>query len=363
MKKISVIIPMYKAKEYIPGCVSSVLNQDIDDYEVILVDDASPDDTYDYAKKLYENDDRIKVIKQDINAGPGIARNKGIDIATGEYIAFCDVDDYLVPNTLNIEYKYAKDNNLDLFWTMGLKMLISKETKKDLSLYGDDRMIELNVYNGGTEYEDAPVDIKTRLDKYINRAYGWSAWGKLYKKTMLDKYNIRFSHLKMAEDQIFVLESIIYAEKFGYKLMFPNIYRIGNTSLTKDDDNEKYFIRALDSTIGSVKVLSEKLSKNILLDEIPEYREKLVTFQRYTIENFYTLPLYKEIGKDKILKNEEVDKVFKKYYGDNAMLEKEKLFASYDNSKDNGIPFYKELTYEKYEKLLDKNTKTVTSFF
>lgn len=363
MKKISIIVPMYKAKEYIKGCVSSLLNQNLDEYEIILVDDCSPDDTYEYAKKLYGNNDKIRIIKQEKNGGPGLARNKGIEIADGEYIAFCDIDDYLSPNVLLDEYKYAKENDIDLFFILGIKMLVTRETKEKLSLYNENRILKYNDKENNEKYVDEPNDLKTRLDKYLGFGYRWSAWSKLYKKEMLDKYNIRFSSLKMAEDQIFVLESIICAKKIGHKLMYANIYRIGNDSLTKSGGDLKLFVRSLDTLIGSNKILKEKLENNSKLQDVKGYFEKVLKFQNDAIEYGYVLPLFRDISYETLNNSEDVNLVFKKYYGDNALNEKEKLFTYLKNNKNNTKPLYKKLTYERFEELLKNDNKMISSLF
>lgn len=92
--KISVIVPVYNAGDYIEDCVNSILQQTYINLEVILVDDGSTDNSLNVCNVLKSKDERVKVIHQD-NAGPGAARNRGIDESTGEYIAFVDSDDYI----------------------------------------------------------------------------------------------------------------------------------------------------------------------------------------------------------------------------------------------------------------------------
>lgn len=352
MKKLSVIVPIYKAKEYLKGCVSSILNQDLENYEIILIDDYSQDGTYEYAKELFKDNKNIKIDKLNSCDGPGPTRNLGIDIAEGEYITFCDVDDYLVPNSLGEAYKCAKDNNLDLLWTVKMKMLITRETKEDFDLYDKNLIVEFNNFKNIDKYIEEPDDLKSRIDKYINRKYAFSIWGKLYKKEMLDKNNIRFCENMMGEDQVFIIESLMHANKFASKPIDMNVYRIGNTSLSRTDDKIHLFIRSLECIIGTVRFLDNKIETTNAFKDIPEYKEKLLNFHRHSTEYFYTLPLYKEIGSDIIKSSKEVDDVFKKYYDEKAKEEKEKLFSSYDNSKDNGIPYYKEMEYDKLKNLL-----------
>lgn len=97
MPRISIIVPVYKAEQYLDTCVESILRQTYTDFELILVDDGSPDKCPEKCDAYAKKDKRIKVIHQK-NAGVAIARNKGLDVAIGEYAAFVDSDDYIEPN-------------------------------------------------------------------------------------------------------------------------------------------------------------------------------------------------------------------------------------------------------------------------
>ena len=94
MYKISVIVPVYKTEQYLKRCVDSIINQTYPNLEIILVDDGSPDHCPEICDRFAETDKRIKVIHTQ-NAGVSAARNAGLDVATGEYLAFVDSDDYI----------------------------------------------------------------------------------------------------------------------------------------------------------------------------------------------------------------------------------------------------------------------------
>ena len=94
MPKITVIVPVYKAEQYLEVCIRSILNQTFKDIEIILIDDGSPDKCPAICDEYAKKDQRIKVIHQK-NAGVAVARNEGIRNANGEYITFVDSDDYL----------------------------------------------------------------------------------------------------------------------------------------------------------------------------------------------------------------------------------------------------------------------------
>ena len=92
--KISVIVPVYNAEKYLKKCLLSVINQTYKDWELILVDDGSTDKSPQIIDNIGKRDARIKVIHQK-NAGPGVARNHGLEIAMGDYIVFLDSDDFI----------------------------------------------------------------------------------------------------------------------------------------------------------------------------------------------------------------------------------------------------------------------------
>lgn len=109
MKKASVIIPIHNSSKYIEECLESVINQTYKDIEIIIVDDASTDNSLELVKNI--NDNRIKIIELKENAGAANARNKGIENATGNYICFLDSDDYWVLDKLEKQVKFIEDNN------------------------------------------------------------------------------------------------------------------------------------------------------------------------------------------------------------------------------------------------------------
>ena len=110
---LSVIVPVYGVAKYLSKCVDSLLAQDISDYEIILIDDGSPDECPEICDQYAVQYTNIKVVHQ-ANAGLSAARNSGIKVAQGEYILFVDSDDYLQPNTLGALLEHAERDNLDV---------------------------------------------------------------------------------------------------------------------------------------------------------------------------------------------------------------------------------------------------------
>ena len=109
MPRLSIIVPIYNVEKYLPRCIESILNQTFKDFELILVNDGSTDSSYEILKEYENKYDNFRVINQK-NGGLSAAKNAGIKIAKGEYIAFLDSDDYLDKNFLETLYNMAVNN-------------------------------------------------------------------------------------------------------------------------------------------------------------------------------------------------------------------------------------------------------------
>ena len=132
--KLSIIIPVYNAGRYIERCVKSITSQNIEDIEIILVNDASTDNSLTECYSLSRADSRIRVFNNDANGGASVARNKGISYALGEYIAFVDSDDYWTKDASIKEFLELLDSHptvdmlmflMDSFYPSSKKMVRS----------------------------------------------------------------------------------------------------------------------------------------------------------------------------------------------------------------------------------------------
>ena len=111
--KVSVIMPIYNAGEYLSRAIGDVLKQTLSDIELICVNDGSTDDSFDILEDLHQNDDRITLISEK-NFGPSVARNKGLSYASGKYIMFLDADDMFDHSLLERLYEIGERDNLDI---------------------------------------------------------------------------------------------------------------------------------------------------------------------------------------------------------------------------------------------------------
>ncbi len=114
---VSVIMPYFKKKRFIDESINSVLNQSYNNYEIIIIyDDENLDDFF-YLKKIQEKNDRIKILKNDVNKGAGYSRNLGIKNSKGDFVAFLDCDDLWKNNKLEYQIDFMKKNNVDISFT------------------------------------------------------------------------------------------------------------------------------------------------------------------------------------------------------------------------------------------------------
>jgi teichuronic acid biosynthesis glycosyltransferase TuaG len=147
MSKVSVITPAYNASRYLAEAVASVQSQTFSDWEMIIVDDCSTDNTYELACSLAEKDKRIIIIKHENNSGVATARNTALEAATGDFIAFLDSDDLWMPDKLEKQLTFMENNDYALTYTMYQKfqsdtgqrgkIIKAKEKMTAAAIYGN----------------------------------------------------------------------------------------------------------------------------------------------------------------------------------------------------------------------------------
>lgn len=186
---ISIIIPVYKVESYLGRCIESILNQTFNDFELILVDDGSPDNSGKICDYYALNDSRVKVVHKE-NGGVSSARNVGIEQADGEWLTFIDADDYVSPNLLRDYIENIENSDL-------LIQGFSYNAKKNVSM--ENRLIE----------GDKVIYEFLRIDSEI---CGF-VWNKLYKTELIKNNNIRFNEkMAMIEDHLFNHNYVVYCK-------------------------------------------------------------------------------------------------------------------------------------------------------
>ena len=253
---ISVIVPIYNVEKYLSQCIDSIINQTYKNIEIILVDDGSPDSCDEICDEYAKKDDRIKVIHKE-NGGLSDARNHGIDLATGKYIAFVDSDDYINEQYLEKLYNAIIDNNTQV---SQCNFIIVEDNKNEILKRG---------YTG---------NIKTKsgynMIKEISTKKCWEniiICNKLYSAKLFN--DIRFPVGKIHEDE-FVTPKILY--------------NVDNIAIVKE---YLYNYRKNQNSITGKNFKIERL------DVLEAYEERLYFFEQRGEKELYELTMKTYLGK------------------------------------------------------------------
>ena len=256
---ISIIIPVYKVEKYLEKCIQSVINQTYENLQIILVDDGSPDNCGKICDEYAKKDHRIEVIHKS-NGGLSDARNKGLEIAKGEYIGFVDSDDYIEADMYEVLYNLLKQYNADVsicnFYTVSQEKIAIK-----------------NADNGIKEYNRIEILKEILLDNNI-QSY---AWNKLYKKELFNE--IKYPVGKKYED----IGTTFYLLEKCNKVVVTG-------------KPEYYYINRQDSIVN-----------NVTETTITDYIELIMQRYDYIEENIKELSSYNKNYLKRILKTAEQD--------------------------------------------------------
>lgn len=210
-KKLSVVIPMFNTGNYVKRCIQSIQTQSYKDIEIIVIDDASTDGCAEIVSQLQKEDKRIILLKNTENSGSGISRNKGISIATGEYITFIDSDDYL----------YYKNYFADC-------LRIIKKEKCDCVITPFIREKKGDFKFDNFEFDEV-VSGKEACSLYLSRKLGTHAsCGKFFKTEFVKKN--KFNEYGFSQDVPFVSETLISTNKVKLYKKYGYIYFNDNNS-------------------------------------------------------------------------------------------------------------------------------------
>lgn len=202
--KVSVVVPVYNVQKYLSRCINSLLEQTLSGMQIILVDDESPDMCPQLCDEFALKYSNLKVVHRK-NGGLGLARNSGIEVADGEYIAFVDSDDYVDLNMMEVLYNECKSNDLDVIYS-----------EFNTNEYPGYRVIphDERIYRGN-EIENLKLDFVGAEPDYPSSVkYEPSACKGLYSLKLIKENNIRFLSERMyiSEDVLFNLDVLNHSK-------------------------------------------------------------------------------------------------------------------------------------------------------
>ncbi len=261
-KKISCIVPVYNVSQYLERCLQSLCAQTmpLEDYEIILVDDGSTDDSGDICDKYAYECDNVTVIHQK-NKGPAAARNAGIDVAESEYICFVDPDDYVSPKFLELPYELAMATGSDIVIfdayrekcdvngnCIGKQMLSHCE-------YSFETAVKTEIAAMQRQILYPYMRAKIYYFKFSGKTPLAAPWDKLYKADFLKDNNIRFNEdLKVLDDMCFNFDAFGAAAKVSYVPSFLYHYQVIDTSITNSYKEDRIIndMKAFDYLRGRI---------------------------------------------------------------------------------------------------------------
>ena len=211
----SIVMPVYNVEQHLPQAIESVLSQTFSDFELILVDDCSPDGSKDICDKYAQSDRRVQVTHLPENGGLSNARNQGMQFVNGKYVTFMDSDDYIDATLLQNVYDSLQKNAADLI-VFGL---VEEYFDSDGNLlksfpisYADDLYIE---------NKDALRKEAIELERKTLLGY---AWNKFYRTTLVKAFSLSFQKITLIEDILFNLDFLAHAEKLNILNIQPYHY-------------------------------------------------------------------------------------------------------------------------------------------
>lgn len=223
MIKFSVIIPIYNVEKYLTECLESVINQSYFNYEIICVNDASTDDSYDVLLRYAQEYDKIKVINNSQNRGLSYSRNIGLEHAQGEYIWFVDSDDYIAENALQIIADRLEANEVDIL-NFNYEEIVDESLASEWKPKATVKLMEMDCVETGQNWF---------CENMKNHTMIVTSWSKVFRKQFLHDNNLTFYEGLLHEDVLFLVQAIIPAESVSNLPQSLYMYRQRAQSITK----------------------------------------------------------------------------------------------------------------------------------
>lgn len=284
--KLSIIVPIYNAEKFLKRCMDSIYAQTFKDYEIILVNDGSQDNSANICRSYCEKDERVRFIDKE-NGGAGSARNAGIEVARGQYLAFPDADDWFDPTMYEEMYKLAESGNYDVVFS-GVNYFKQNE-------------------DGGVEYSRSDycknVSYHSRKECRENIMTFFPTttifdvpWNKIYKRQVVLDNNLIFTNLRRCQDAVFNLDfyncisSVVATDKAYYNYM----------ENTLGDVQRKFPINYIDINIYYCTHLIDILTQwGVYTSDIKQHYDTTFVLGVYNTMEMFENPNWKLKGREK----------------------------------------------------------------
>ena len=277
---VSVVVPVYNTQPYLPECLDSLLEQTIDAFEIICVEDGSTDGSPAILDRYTRLDSRVRVIRRaEVDRGPGAARNDGISRARGSYLAFVDSDDRVRPEMLESLVSAAERHGSDVVMCT-IRTFDGKEEHQTPCSH--DQVIP-------TELDDVPFTWRALGPELFRLRF--ASCNKIYRREFLERRSIRFAEDQFYEDLVFTFRALLEAESLAFVRQPLYLNRKGREGSTTFDQSDRVF-----DALSSLHRLREILEGDETFAElVPSFHafefRKLTTYLAHNdlehIEPFY----------------------------------------------------------------------------
>lgn len=284
MAKVSVIVPVYNVEKYLKRCLNSLINQTLSDIDIICINDGSKDSSLQILEQYAQKDSRIVIYNQE-NSGLSVARNTGLEHASGEYIGFVDSDDWVDLDFYEKLYNSAKNNNADIAVADFIREHPNKKPKRL-------KLKEENIY---TTPEDKFMICKVHREGCV--------WNKIYRTEFIHSINLKFVPKMYYEDRDFTIRSLYFSKKLvttpnTYYRYFANPKSIVNKRRNYIQD--EHYILVRQQVLQFIKEHNIKVPDGLYKAEI--YRYKLFGKTLFTIKESINSKYIFLFGKIQIFK-------------------------------------------------------------
>ena len=293
---VSIIIPLYNAEKYIGELLDSILAQTFQDFEVIVVDDCSTDNSA-FIVEIYTSkfDGRLRLAKTERNSGsPGEPGNIGVDLSRGEYLLILDNDDTITPDALEKLYATAKDFKADVvicekFYWIPEESWYDEEFRKNLK--------PLSYQKGDFVKEPTlvPFDIVKRVQDCYDHKFLWSLWQKLIRRDFLVENKIRFTN-NIFQDMLATCCLVYTAKRLVRVPYIINFYRVSKKSLYRRNreplEQLKLYLRVLNVGFG---YLNEFLNRKDIFQTNPASKQLALKTYFQEVWDLYILKIFEEV--------------------------------------------------------------------
>lgn len=284
MAKVSVIVPVYNVEKYLKRCLDSLINQTLSDIDIICINDGSKDSSLQILEQYAQKDSRIVIYNQE-NSGLSVARNTGLEHASGEYIGFVDSDDWVDLDFYEKLYNSAKNNNADIAVADFIREHPNKKPKRL-------KLKEEKIY---TTPEDKFMICKVYREGCV--------WNKIYRTEFIHSINLKFVPKMYYEDRDFTIRSLYFSKKL---VTTPNTYYryfVNPKSIVNKRRNyiqDEHYILVRQQVLQFIKEHNIKVPDGLYKAEI--YRYKLFGKTLFTIKESINTKYIFLFGKIQIFK-------------------------------------------------------------